>query len=167
MVEVFTHHRKIVPSLAQLFARQAFEWIEHQVPRADSACQRLGDLRAYQGLIIHDLEMMRSGQMHKLTQPGGRWLGLRRQPTDGQLHEPVAACQVSERRMGSDEFLLTTASQPRSKLVVKGEQLFPQGQGARLERSEERRVGKECRSRWWRCGGKKKRSEQKRADTRE
>src|SRR5439155_20538973 len=133
MIEVFMHHRKIVPALTQLFARQSFEWIECQDPRAHFACQRLGHLRAYQGLIIHDLDMMRSGQMHKLTQPGGRWLGLRRQPTDGQLHEPVAACQVSERRMGSDEFLLTTASQPRSKLVVKGEQLSPQGQGARLE----------------------------------
>src|SRR5437667_11319309 len=34
--------------------------------------------------------------------------------------------------MGSDEFLLATASQPRSKLVVQREQLFPQGRGARL-----------------------------------
>src|SRR5439155_1305751 len=55
MIEVFMHHRKIVPALTQLFARQSFEWIECQDPRAHFACQRLGHLRAYQGLIIHDL----------------------------------------------------------------------------------------------------------------
>src|SRR5437870_13126765 len=35
--------------------------------------------------------------------------------------------------------------------------------GRRSARSEERRVGKECRSRWWECRGKQKRQRAKEA----
>src|SRR2546428_1718323 len=116
MTEGFMHHREIRQSLTQLFAGQSFKWIQHKDPRAYLTRQGLGHPRADKRLIIHNVDVMISGQMHELSQPGGRRLGLRRQTADTQLHESIASRQIPERGLRDDAVLLPAGPQQAIKL---------------------------------------------------
>src|SRR3989442_7966344 len=124
MTEGFMHHREIRQSLTQLFAGQSFKWIQHKDPRAYLTRQRLGPPRADKRLIIPNVDVMISGQMHELAQPGGCRLSLRRQTADSQLYESIASRQIPERGVRGDEFFLAAGPQRRIKLTVQRPQLF-------------------------------------------
>src|SRR2546428_10832250 len=97
MTEGFMHHREIRQSLTQLFAGQSFKWIQHQNPRAYLTRQGLGHPRADKRLIIYNVDVMISGQMHKLAHPGGRPLCHRLQTASSQLQEPKASPPIPQR----------------------------------------------------------------------
>ena len=65
----------------------------------------------------------------------------------------VKANRDSEAGVLPDKKILTAMGKFNEELVkagvmLAGEGLHPSSKGARVRRSEERRVGKECRSRW-------------------